>query len=96
MNEISEIQVWLIGLIVSVVVYMINFWQRKRGTVISWQVLTVGLYVIALIMTVALGTFQWPVFPALPVFPQYPTGRLAGSPTDLRGICGYWNPNDRR
>jgi len=63
MFEISETMLVYLGLIVSVLVYLVNFWQRKSGKRVESKVMAVLMYVIAFVVTLLFGAFALPALP---------------------------------
>ncbi len=89
MFELNAQALWLIGIVASVIVYAVNFYQRKQGVEVSRKVLTAVLYVVSLGLVLAFGKFDLPVFPALPFLGTEPVEVLSALIVSLGLIIGY-------
>ncbi len=68
----NEVMVWVLGLVVSAFVYVVNYWQRKKGKKVSKTYIAVALYLVAFVAVLVFGSFAMPVFPVIPIFPDTP------------------------
>lgn len=62
---LSEVQLWLIGVIAMVIVWAIRYWRKQGGADIPSGWLTAGVYVVSFFLALAFG------LPVLPVFPSF-------------------------
>jgi NADH:ubiquinone oxidoreductase subunit 4 (subunit M) len=72
MFELNETMLVYLGLIVSVLVYAVNYLQRKSGKKVAPKVMGVLMYAIAFVVTLLFGAFALPALPSWPVFPDEP------------------------
>jgi len=63
--ELTEVQLWLIGMIAMVIIWLINFWRKQGGASIPSGWLTAGVYVVSFLLALAFG------LPAIPIFPPF-------------------------
>lgn len=89
MFELNAQALWLIGIVASVIVYAVNFYQRKQGKEISRKVLTAVLYAVSLALVLAFGKFDLPSFPALPFVGSDPVSAISALIASLGLILGY-------
>jgi hypothetical protein len=66
MNSISATQIMMIGVVATVVAGLINLYLKKSGRQLGRRWITVGLYVISIILAYTWGR---PLLPAFPAFP---------------------------
>lgn len=89
MFEMNAQALWLIGIVASVIVYAVNFYQRKQGVEVSRKVLTTVLYAVSLGLVLAFGKFDLPAFPVLPFLGGDPVEILSALIVSLGLIIGY-------
>lgn len=89
MFEMNDQALWLIGIVASVIVYAVNFYQRKQGVEVSRKVLTAVLYVVSLGLVLAFGKFNLPSFPSLPFAGSEPVEIVSALIASLGLIIGY-------
>lgn len=76
--ELSEVQLWLIGMIAMLIIWIINYWRKQGGADIPSGWLTAGVYVVAFLLALAFG------LPAIPVFPAFE------DPVSFVASCFAW------
>jgi len=76
--ELSEVQLFLIGLLAPIIVWLIKFWQQRSGNEIPSGWLTAGVYVVSLGLALVFG------LPALPPFGP------VSDPVSFVAACIQW------
>lgn len=63
--ELTEVQLWVIGVIAMVIIWLINFWKKQGGASIPSGWLTAGVYAVSFLLALAFG------LPAIPAFSEF-------------------------
>lgn len=85
--------IWVIGTIVSVLAFVMNYWTRKTGRTIKKPLMVILLYSIAFLLVLSFGPFVLPDPVTWPTFPSEPGAfmvALLASAGVLLSYLGSW------